>query len=659
MATAFPPSEDLLQALNAATKNQYKFVQTIKTTSALTDPTSLDAVADALKRRHLEKYIQGINVHNRQRKIELFIPDDSTREELLETGLVLGGTTVLFQPFYTSELLIKIFNVPLEYEGDDLAKIITKAGATIKRYTRVYREYEGFRFATGERHFLIDTEPGPFAGLPSVIRLFGGRMMGVRYFGQPRDNQDVNPNVDIIRHGIWGGPHQDQPYYHQDNTNMDVDRPAARSSRSNSPRQSFIQQRQEAIDLVHRQTHPQPAVTDTPSLVTNELINVAVTTASPVVTSAPPVVTSAPTSPVISSPLPPTSESTSPAIESSVHIHVGSLSDNSPLPSTSDSASPVIESPVHIHVRSHSDVLPLPSTSASTTSVIESSPPSDITSIPPSTIPSLIVSSPSMPAPTSLTSTVTAAPSVLPPPTPAALISVETASCRFKVTRTPTRASRRKSLEPDDDDDMELSPGLAKYTAPKRKFHHKLVQSESESPRTPPKFKKDGSQDHIGSVPGFVAEPIHIADSDSSHIVAFGSFRHDLRDSSYDDIELKISNHLPNEPLSTAEMFVHYVRRDFRRDAALDGHLEQTAFHRTIAFLLHLVIGAYVQPCVVDFFNVISHPQIGRYWHSLDDLQLDPPKYRDASKKNLKSLANLLSYAMAMVGPKQKKGKPP
>ena len=218
-------------------------------------------------------------------------------------------------------------------------------------------------------------------------------------------------------------------------------------------------------------------------------------------------------------------------------------------------------------------------------------------------------------------------------------------------------------LEPDADDSvMDLSPAVTStFSRFKRSLKH-AVNSDSEAPKTPAKAKK--KMDKHGHNPpahlpkaGFV-EPIHIADSGDPHIVAYGNFRYDLRDSSYTDIEKKILYRRPNEPLSDAEAFIHYAHRAFARDPALDAKLDLHAYHHTIAYLLHSVIGPFVSPCVPDFFTVLHHPEIGRTWFALDDLQeQDPPHYRETSLARSGGLHNMLHFLDAPVPKKTKSSK--
>ena len=96
---------------------------------------------------------------------------------------------MFFKPFYNRKFIIKVFNVPTEYTGGAIEQLIAHAGGVVTRCNIVTQTYHGFTFSTGERHYVLDTAAGNFIELPPVLRLFGGRLMEVRYSGQDLTDQ--------------------------------------------------------------------------------------------------------------------------------------------------------------------------------------------------------------------------------------------------------------------------------------------------------------------------------------------------------------------------------------------------------------------------------------------------------------------------------------
>ena len=191
-------------SLNEATK-AYKFRNMCKTTDALSFQVTYEEIAEALFISSVLETVDGINTHARQHRIEIFTPNRTTLRMLCTQGIIIRNQKVIFEPLYKQNLVIKIFNIPLEYAGHEIENIITEAGGQILHNKTIFKTHRSHDFETGERHYTIDNTMDTFTSLPSVIKLFGGRMMGVRYFGQHFDsNRDSSRPSDITLNSTWG-----------------------------------------------------------------------------------------------------------------------------------------------------------------------------------------------------------------------------------------------------------------------------------------------------------------------------------------------------------------------------------------------------------------------------------------------------------------------
>lgn len=140
-------------------------------------------VMEVLKDADLLNSVHGLNIHSKGTKLELWVPDSTKRDSLLIDGLPFGKHLCQFVPVQAEYLTLYIKNIPPQYNGREIRDLIETANGEIIDVAIQKYEYAGREYRLGERHYRIKND-GTFRGLPQVIKLFGGRMMSVRYRGQ-------------------------------------------------------------------------------------------------------------------------------------------------------------------------------------------------------------------------------------------------------------------------------------------------------------------------------------------------------------------------------------------------------------------------------------------------------------------------------------------
>lgn len=496
--------EQVSNQLNSSTK-AFKFINTIKTTEQIPFKTDHIEVAQALEKHHynLQK-IQGINIHGAGQRIEITTPDQKIREKIVTEGLVMQGLTIIFEPSYNNEQTIKFFNVPAEYQGTALRQLIETAGGVITKEEIINKKYKEFEFYSGERHYTLDRSQSNFTGLPLKIRLFGGRIIGIRYPGQEKTAE-----VDLTKNSSWPAQHQNSqqqqtqqtpsnensnPNQPRDNTNFPLPNPQSQSQLNDE----YIKQKQAAVQTVH-------------DIVRN------------------------------------------------TQLPSSSTTEQEKTPSSNDAN--ITPNP--------QQTPPPPAPSAPKTEI---SNPSENTTISCALLANLL---PQEPAPENQNQTM----------------------------KDLKRGRDKNQLS---DNEAKKKPALGN------------TQSES---------------------------VLMISQGDEEHMVRYGNLCHDLRVSSYENIEKKIDQADQKKSLSNAEIFCHYHHRQFRRDPRLDGKLDPQKFSKLIGYFLFTTVGSYLDPCVSDVINGLTHIQTTRRWSEIEKLQSENhTKFITKTGERNTELNNLRNY---------------
>ena len=168
----------------------FHFDEMLRTTSPLATPITYLELVDSFRKSKVLHLIVGMNLHHQKQSIELHVPDRTTREGIKLKGLTIRNHNVQFVPLIRDDV-IKVFNVPLQYDGPIVDNIITRHGATILSKKNISITTDGLTIRTGEFHYTV--KKGDFWNhIPTVVKLFGGRWIGFRYPGQP--STDPPPN---------------------------------------------------------------------------------------------------------------------------------------------------------------------------------------------------------------------------------------------------------------------------------------------------------------------------------------------------------------------------------------------------------------------------------------------------------------------------------
>ena len=163
---------------------------TVRSTTTLTHPLEFDAIAFGLVTTYGGSEgipFTGININNQRKAVEISFKDDVTARSCVEHGLVIPNQPLLqFKFAYDDTLRITFYNVPLNSTGAAETRLVEDAGATVIESTTVTKHFNGVEVLTGERRFFCSGRSN-FTYLPTVVRLYSGRLLGCRYRGQAHD----------------------------------------------------------------------------------------------------------------------------------------------------------------------------------------------------------------------------------------------------------------------------------------------------------------------------------------------------------------------------------------------------------------------------------------------------------------------------------------
>ena len=190
---------------------QHVFGKTLKCHYQSTTAISLRDVSVALESLVGVHNVEGLNIT--LRKVELTVFSRDTYNTILQNPLLINPDLRLqFEPAYTDNFVITMYNVPLGSTGMRETAIIEDAGAKVLQHEIVTKP-SGFNssFKTGERRFLC-TNRSTFSYLPTVVTSYAGRKMGCRYRGQAHDlatkvSSSTDPPTALAASSIWADPH--------------------------------------------------------------------------------------------------------------------------------------------------------------------------------------------------------------------------------------------------------------------------------------------------------------------------------------------------------------------------------------------------------------------------------------------------------------------
>ena len=174
----------------ATERLQDVFRFTVRSTTTLTKPLEFQDVGTALVTTYggLDGIpFTGININNQRKAVEISFKDAVTARSCVEHGLVIPNQPLLqFKLAYDDTLRITFYNVPLNSTGAAETRLVEDAGATVIESTTVTKHFNGVEVLTGERRFFCSGRSN-FTYLPTVVRLYSGRLLGCRYRGQAHD----------------------------------------------------------------------------------------------------------------------------------------------------------------------------------------------------------------------------------------------------------------------------------------------------------------------------------------------------------------------------------------------------------------------------------------------------------------------------------------
>lgn len=162
---------------------EFSFDEMIRTQAPLSQPITYEFLFDLLDYLHLLPHIPGFNLHHNKSSIELHIPHRPTREGILLQGLNIRNHNVKFVPLVQANI-IKVFHVPLQYDGPLIKDTIEAYGFEVISSTQISLTKRGITIQTGEHHYTV-RKGKTWRHLPTVLQLFGRRWVGFRYPDQP------------------------------------------------------------------------------------------------------------------------------------------------------------------------------------------------------------------------------------------------------------------------------------------------------------------------------------------------------------------------------------------------------------------------------------------------------------------------------------------
>ena len=162
---------------------EYNFDEMVRSAITLEQPMTYPELLDVLKNANLLGEVSAVNLNRGRAAIELQLPNRKVFDRVCLHGINIRNQNVRFIPLVRANI-IKVFNVPVQYDGELVHDTIRGFGYDIMSYTNVSVERHGYKFKTGEIHFSVKKRKN-FRHIPTVVKLFGGRWVGFRYPGQP------------------------------------------------------------------------------------------------------------------------------------------------------------------------------------------------------------------------------------------------------------------------------------------------------------------------------------------------------------------------------------------------------------------------------------------------------------------------------------------
>ena len=182
-----------LNGAMAGDRLQDVFQFTVRSITPLTKPLVFaDVAAELVKTFH--RKITGININHQGKAVEISFVNDNCVCIMLDLPLILPShPPIYFKRSYDDSLDITFYNVPLNSTGVAEKILIENAGAKVTACTTVSKTINGIEVITGERRFSCSGR-STFTYLPTVVKLYSGRLLGCRYRGQAHDLATKVPN---------------------------------------------------------------------------------------------------------------------------------------------------------------------------------------------------------------------------------------------------------------------------------------------------------------------------------------------------------------------------------------------------------------------------------------------------------------------------------
>ena len=163
------------------------FRLTVRSTTLITKPLTFDAVAEALITAYGTQNFHGIIINHQGKAVEIaFATNDCVSHILTHPLHIHDQPPIEFTPSFADTFMLTFYNVPLNSTGAGETNLIEAAGAIVINSTTITRRVRDADIRTGERRFLCSGK-SRFTYLPTVVKLYSGRMLGCRYRGQAHD----------------------------------------------------------------------------------------------------------------------------------------------------------------------------------------------------------------------------------------------------------------------------------------------------------------------------------------------------------------------------------------------------------------------------------------------------------------------------------------
>ena len=170
--------------------DKYQFRNTIRAVEATPEPVHEEEIAYQLYQKGLLHHVEGILTNARGHRSEIMSNNKGFLEQICIEGLTVKGMHIKYMPCYSDEIIVYFSNVPLEVADTDLAEIVQKKGGRIKSIEKHFNIMGECRYYTGRRIMKIHRKN--FIGLPTFVKAFEGRTIGVRYKGQDTPGQQTD-----------------------------------------------------------------------------------------------------------------------------------------------------------------------------------------------------------------------------------------------------------------------------------------------------------------------------------------------------------------------------------------------------------------------------------------------------------------------------------